>query len=113
MDSEVMLQIIKANPASSTWRVPDKIGISQSSEVHHFHNLGKIIQSCQIMLYATKILLNFWPVNNDKIIYFTQTFFNIIFFLFNALNSMVNRNHINQTLYSENLHISDIVQWKF
>ena len=49
MDSEAELHAIEANLVSCTWRVSGKLSISQSSVVHHIHNLGKSIQNCQIV----------------------------------------------------------------
>ena len=46
MDSGSVLKPIEANPVSSTWRVSGKPRLSQSSVVHHLHNLGKSILSC-------------------------------------------------------------------
>ena len=39
----VVLQVMKANLASSTQRVSGELGISLSSVVCHLHDLGKII----------------------------------------------------------------------
>ena len=47
LDSDAKLQVKETNPASSTWGVSGEIGISQSSVIHHFHNFGKSIKSCQ------------------------------------------------------------------
>ena len=56
MDSDTMLQAIKANPASSTRRITGKLCISQSSVVHHFHNFSKNILNCQNVFQVIKIL---------------------------------------------------------
>ena len=39
----------------STLRVSGKLGISQSSVIHHLHNLSKSIKICQIMSLVNKI----------------------------------------------------------
>ena len=59
MDSKAILQAIEANPVSSTQRVSGKLRISQSSVVHHLHDLSKSIWSCWIMLHISKILQTF------------------------------------------------------
>ena len=59
MVSEAGLQAIEANLESNIWRVPGKLGILQSSVVHHLHNLSKSIQSCQTVLHVTKIFKNY------------------------------------------------------
>ena len=46
MVSKAWLQAIEANPASNIWRVSGELGISQSSMVHHFHDLSKNKWSC-------------------------------------------------------------------
>ena len=75
MDSEAELQAIEANPARSSLRVSDKVGILQSSVVLHSHYLSKNIGSYQIVPYVTKISQNFWlifilRVTKDKTDYF-------------------------------------------
>ena len=55
-----MLQAVEVNLVSSTQGVSGELGISQSSVVCHLNDLGKSIQSCQIVPHATKILQNFW-----------------------------------------------------
>ena len=56
MDSEIVLQSMKANPASSTQRVSGEFDMSKSSVVLHLHDLSQSILSCQIMPHITKIL---------------------------------------------------------
>ena len=46
LDFKAMFQVIDANLSSTTWRVSGKLGISQSSEACHLHDLGKCIQIC-------------------------------------------------------------------
>ena len=58
VDSEIVLQAIEANLASSTQTVWGELCISYSSVVHHFYDLG--IQSCRIVHHVTKMLKNFW-----------------------------------------------------
>ena len=43
VDSEAVLQAIKANQMSSTWRLSGKLGISLSSVVCHYYDLSKNI----------------------------------------------------------------------
>ena len=62
MDSKAVLQAMEANPLSSIWRVSGELSLSQSSVVYHLHDLGKSIQSCQIVPHVTKILQNFWLI---------------------------------------------------
>ena len=59
VDSEVMLQAIEANPASSTQRVSGKLSISQSGMVQHFHNICKSSWHCSIVLHIIKMSKNF------------------------------------------------------
>ena len=56
----VVSEAIVANLVSSTWRVSGKHSITQSSDVHHVHDISKHIQICWITSYITKILQNFW-----------------------------------------------------
>ena len=58
-NSEAVFQAIESNLASNTRRVSGKLAISQSSVVHHLHDLNKIFQTWQISPHATKILQNF------------------------------------------------------
>ena len=58
MDSKAVFQAKEVNPVSSTWRVSGEFGISHSSVVHHLHDLGKSIWSCQILLHVTIVSLN-------------------------------------------------------
>ena len=51
VDSEAVLQTIKANPVSSIWRILGKLGISQSRVVCHLHDPSKSIQRCRIMFH--------------------------------------------------------------
>ena len=53
---EAMLQAIKVNLGSSTWKVSGELGILLSSVVHHFYNFDKSIQSCWIVPHIIKIL---------------------------------------------------------
>ena len=46
MDSEAVLQAIEVNLEIGSQKVSGELGISQSSVVCHFHNLGKSIWSC-------------------------------------------------------------------
>ena len=55
-----VLQIIETNLRSSIRGVSGELGISQSSVVHHLHDLCKSIQRCLIVPYMTEILQNFW-----------------------------------------------------
>ena len=55
MDSETIFQAIEENLVSSTHRVSGKLNISLYSVVHHFQDLGKTVQSCQIVPHITKI----------------------------------------------------------
>ena len=56
VDSETMLPSIEVNTVSSTQRVSGELGISQSSEVCHLHNLGKGSRpaNCLILLKYCK-----------------------------------------------------------
>ena len=60
LKSEVLFQTIEANLSRSTWRVSGGLGISNSSEVRHFHILWQKQQRCPIVHHITKILQNFW-----------------------------------------------------
>ena len=66
VDSLAIFQAIETNPVSSALRVSGELGISQSSGVCYPHNFGKSIQSCQVVLYITKILQNFWLIQELK-----------------------------------------------
>ena len=66
VDSEVMLQAIRANQASSLWRVSGELGILQSRVVCHHNSLGRSIRSCRIVPYTTKILQNLWLTLVDE-----------------------------------------------
>ena len=59
VDSKAIFEDIEPNLANSTWRVSGKFSISQSSVVHHLHNLSKSLHSSQIVPHVTKILQNF------------------------------------------------------
>ena len=52
-------QAININGASSNRRVSGEVDISQSSVVHHLHDLDKSIRSCGIAFHFTKIWPNF------------------------------------------------------
>ena len=52
MDSKALLKDIEANAGSRTWRVSDKLSISQSSVVCHLHDLSKSTWSWQIVPYV-------------------------------------------------------------
>ena len=78
MDSNAMLQVIAANPQSSTQRVSGEFNISQFIVVHFFHDSCKSISCWQIELWAMKILQSFW---------FTQV-------LSNSLNHLKNSNFV-------------------
>ena len=82
VDPEVVLQAIEVNPVSSSWRVSGKLGISQSSMIHHFHNLGKSIWNCRIVPHIIKILQNFWLtlVISEQIKWFFHVYLPIFFF---------------------------------
>ena len=60
MDSEAMISATEANPASHSWRVASKLGITHSSVVYYVEDLGRSIHSWQIVPHITKILQNFW-----------------------------------------------------
>ena len=47
------------NPVSSTQKVSGELGISQSSVVHHLHDLEKVSGAAEIVLHINKILQNF------------------------------------------------------
>ena len=49
-----------ASSVCSTPKVSGEIGTTQSSVGHHLHDLGRNMQSCQIMPYVANILQNFW-----------------------------------------------------
>ena len=59
VDSETVLQAIKANLASSDRRVSGELGILQFNVVGHFHDFNKIIRNFRIVPHDTKILQNF------------------------------------------------------
>ena len=59
MNFTTVLQAIKANPTSNSWRLSSKPGISQFSMVHHLHNLCKDTRGSRFVFYVTKILQNF------------------------------------------------------
>ena len=65
MDSETIHQATEPNPAISTLRELDKLGISQSSVRNHLH-ISKGIQSCQIVPHITKILQNLTHLSNKS-----------------------------------------------
>ena len=71
-----MLQIIEANPVSSTWRVSGELSISQSTVVCHFH-FSQSTQSCLIVLQVFKILQNF---RLTQVFCFIFSFFFLFFF---------------------------------
>ena len=60
VNSKAMLQDIKANMVSNTWRISGKLSISMSSEVCHLHDLSKSNLNSQIVPHVTKILQNLW-----------------------------------------------------
>ena len=51
-----MLQALKANLMSNTWRVSGELVTSHFSVICHLHNLGKNIYASR----TTKILQNLW-----------------------------------------------------
>ena len=55
---ETVILAIEANAVSSTPRVSGEVGIWQFCVIDPFHNLGKIIGSCRVVLHVTKILQN-------------------------------------------------------
>ena len=56
MDFKAVLQVLVANPASSSQRVSGKLSISQSWRVCFFHDLIKSIWICWNVFHFTKIL---------------------------------------------------------
>ena len=58
--STIMQGQVGLNLASSTRRVSDEFGVSQSNEVWYLHGLNKSLQRCWIVPHITKILQNFW-----------------------------------------------------
>ena len=59
VDSEIVLQTVEENLASSTCRVSGELGISQFCVFRHLHNFSKSIRSCRIVTHVTEILQNF------------------------------------------------------
>ena len=59
-DSEAVLQAMELNLVSSIQSIANKLGISQSCVVCHFHNLNKRIWNCQFVSDFTKILQRLW-----------------------------------------------------
>ena len=53
IDSKIVLQTIEANSISCTWSVSGELRILKSSVICPFHDLGKNIQSCQIVPHIT------------------------------------------------------------
>ena len=61
VESNVVLQILEANPVSSARRVSGELDISLSRAVRHFLGLDQSIRSCcRIVPHVNKILQNFW-----------------------------------------------------
>ena len=78
---------MKANLVSSAWRVSGELSISQSSVIHHLHDLSKNIKSNQIVPPVTKILQNFQLtlVKRKVIVFYFKYIFEILFIVINAL----------------------------
>jgi len=49
VDSDALRQAVEANPGTSTRRLSDDLGISQSSAVRHLHRIGKVLKSCRVV----------------------------------------------------------------
>ena len=66
-DLKAMLQVIKTNLALSTQRLWGKLGISQSSVVHHLHNFGKSILNCQKFLSTHTVKCQNSPILSNSV----------------------------------------------
>jgi histone-lysine N-methyltransferase SETMAR len=49
VDSDALRAAVEVNPGTSTRRLSDDLGVSQSTAVRHLHRIGKVNRSCRVV----------------------------------------------------------------